>query len=213
MTDRSILWRLGCAALAVIACALLFSMPARAERADRDKPMNIEADQMRYDDLKQVNVFTGNVTITKGTIVLKADRVEVHQDPEGYQYATAYAAPGKLAFMKQKRDGLDEYIEGWGEQIDYNGKTQIATLTRRAVLKRLAGAKVMDEVHGSVITYDTYNEVYTAVGGKDQVSENNPGGRVRATLAPKTASAPGAAAPSGAGTALKPSNSLGNPRE
>ncbi|WP_150700026.1 lipopolysaccharide transport periplasmic protein LptA [Pandoraea terrae] len=207
---------------------------AHAEHADRDKPLNIESDRMTYDDLKQVNIFTGNVTMTKGTILLKAERVEVTQDPEGYQYATAFARAGGLAYMRQKRDGVDEYIDGWGEKINYNGKTEVATLTTRAVLKRLAGGtKVLDEVHGSVIVYDTYNEVYTANGGSDQVNPNNPKGRVRATLAPRNAAQPlagssapasakpagnasGAAAapaPSADGMQLNPSNRIGNPRE
>lgn len=217
MTDRTHLFRSGRMLWAALAALVLFgAAPAHAERADRDKPMNIQADHMTYDDLKQVNVVTGDVTITKGTILLKAERVEVRQDPEGYQYATAFAKPGGLAYMRQKRDGVDEYIDGWAERIDYDGKTDVMTLTTRAVVKRLqGGAKVLDEVHGSVITYDSYNESYTAVGGKDQATPNNPGGRVRATLAPRnSAASPPAAAPAG-GSALKlnSSNRIDHPSE
>ncbi|WP_353190399.1 lipopolysaccharide transport periplasmic protein LptA [Pandoraea pnomenusa] len=210
------------AAFAVLGA--LASPLAHAERADRDKPLNVESDHMSYDDLKQVNIFTGNVTMTKGTIILKADRVEVTQDPEGYQYATAFYKPGgPLAYMRQKRDGLDEYIDGWAQTIHYDGKTEIATLTTQATLKRLAGGtRVLDEIHGSVITYDTYNEVYTANSGPDQVNANNPSGRVRATLAPRNATggpaqqggaSKPAAAPKGDLPPLSPSKSIGNPRE
>ena len=212
-------------ATAFVVLGALASPLAHAERADRDKPLNIESDHMSYDDLKQVNIFTGNVTMTKGTILLKADRVEVTQDPEGYQYATAYYKPGgPLAYMRQKRDGVDEYIDGWGQTIYYNGKTEVATLTTQATLKRLAGGtKVLDEIHGSVITYDTYNEVYTANSGADQINANNPNGRVRATLAPRNATGANqaasggaskpAAAPKGDLPPLSPSKSIGNPRE
>ena len=81
-----------------LAAVLAFgvALPVAAERADRDKPMNIEADTLRYDDLKQTSVFTGNVVITKGTTIIRGDRVEVSQDPQGYQQATSVAAPGKL---------------------------------------------------------------------------------------------------------------------
>ena len=91
-----------------------FAPAAHAERADQDKPLNIEADNMTYDDLKQMNIFTGHVVATKGTIVIKADRVEVTQDPQGYQYATGTSTGGNLSYFRQKRDGLDEYIEGNG---------------------------------------------------------------------------------------------------
>src|SRR6187200_2654104 len=103
----SSLRRLGSALLLGFALSSL----AAAEKADRNKPMNIEADAMRYDDLKQTSVFTGNVVMTKGTIVIRGTRVDVRQDPEGYQYGVVTAAPGKLAYYKQKRDaGSDEWI-------------------------------------------------------------------------------------------------------
>ena len=59
---------------------------------------------MRYDDLKQTSVFTGNVVVTKGTIIIRGARIDVRQDPEGYQYGVVTAAPGKLAYFKQKRE-------------------------------------------------------------------------------------------------------------
>src|SRR3990167_10782757 len=97
--------------MVVAALAAAGGFPAAAETADRDKPMNAEADALRYDDLKQTTVFTGNVVITKGTTIIRGERVDVAQDPEGYQQAVAIAAPGKLAFYRKKRDGVDEYIE------------------------------------------------------------------------------------------------------
>lgn len=48
-------------------CAVLLAGAAGAalaEKADRNKPMNIEADSLRYDDLKQVSVFSGRVVLT-----------------------------------------------------------------------------------------------------------------------------------------------------
>ena len=41
---------------------------ASAEKADRQKPMFIESDALRVDDLKQVSVATGKVIVTKGAI-------------------------------------------------------------------------------------------------------------------------------------------------
>ena len=58
--------------------------PAQAEKADRNKPMNIEADALRHDELKQTSVFTGRVVVTKGTIVLRGTRLDVRQDPDGF---------------------------------------------------------------------------------------------------------------------------------
>src|SRR3984957_1423322 len=88
------------AALAALACFGIAPL-AHAEQADRDKPLNIEADNMTYDDLKQLNIFTGHVVATKGTIIIKADRVDVTQDPQGYQYATGQSTGGNSVSVPQ----------------------------------------------------------------------------------------------------------------
>ncbi|MEA3124938.1 MAG: lipopolysaccharide export system protein LptA, partial [Caballeronia sp.] len=164
----------GITALCVALPLAAFAPAAHAERADNDKPLNIEADNMTYDDLKQVNIFTGHVVATKGTIIIKADRVDVTQDPQGYQYATGTSAGGNLSYFRQKRDGLDEYIEGNAVRIDYDGKQDLTTLTTRAVVRRLAGlTKIQDEVHGSVITYDGQKDFYTAKAGPDVAGPGN----------------------------------------
>jgi lipopolysaccharide transport periplasmic protein LptA len=154
--------RAGLAALIVALPLAGFAPLAHADRADKDKPLNVEADNMTYDDLKQVNIFTGHVVATKGTIVIKADRVEVTQDPQGYQYATGTSSGGNLSYFRQKREGLDEYIEGTAIRIDYDGKQDLTTYHQR---HREAPARPfdgMDQVHGSVITYDGQSDFYTA---------------------------------------------------
>ena len=174
--------------------ALLATAPAWAERADRDKPMNIEADALRYEDQKQLSTFTGRVLVTKGTIVMRGAQLEVRQDAAGNQFGVMFAEPGKRAFFRQKREGLDEYIEGEGETIEYDGKADTARFIRRAEMRRLAGATLQDQVLGSVIVYNNVTEVYTVDGAPraDGAPSAAPGGRVRATLAPRN----GGAAPS-----------------
>lgn len=197
---------------AVLAAAGVF--PAAAETADRDKPMNAEADALRYDDLKQSSVFTGNVVITKGTTIIRGERVDVNQDPEGYQQAVAIAAPGKLAFYRKKREGVDEYIEGEGERIEYDSRADNVKFIGRAVMRRYKGATLSDETTGSLITYNNITDVFTVDGGAQNRTAANPSGRVRAMLSPRVA-VPAAAAPPPAGPvpSLRPSTTLGNPNK
>ena len=196
----------------VLGLALGAVLPVAAEKADRDKPMNAEADALRYDDLKQTSVFTGNVVITKGTTVVRGERVEVSQDPQGYQQATSTAAPGKLAYYRKKRDGVDEYIEGEGERIEYDSKADMVRFIRRAVVRRYAGSTLLDETTGAVIIYDNNSDVFTVDGGEQNRTAANPTGRIRAMLSPRTAtSAPAAVVTPPPGTAprLRPSTTLG----
>ncbi|HXE21239.1 MAG TPA: lipopolysaccharide transport periplasmic protein LptA [Rhodoferax sp.] len=200
--------------LLLLACALL-SVGAHAEKADANKPMNIEADTLRYDDLHQTSVFTGNVVVTKGTIIIRGARVDVRQGPEGYQYATVTAAPGKLAFYRQKREGLDEYIEGESQTIEYDGKADTVKFIGRAVLRRYTGATLSDETTGALITYNNATDVFTVDGRiahPGDGAQGAPGTRVRAMLIPQAAaSAPAGTPPAAvpAPAALQPSSSLG----
>lgn len=187
----------------------VFASAAVAEKADRDKPLNAQADALKYDDLKQTSVFTGNVIITKGTIVMRGARIDVRQDPEGYQYATVASEPGKLAFFKQKREnGVDEYIEGEAITIEYDGRADKVKLINNSILKRLRGAVLNDEITGNVIVYDNTTDVYTVDGGGSKNADGSGGGRVRAIMSPKssTTSAP---ATTPATTALRPTSSIG----
>jgi lipopolysaccharide export system protein LptA len=216
----SSLRHLGRALLFALALAGLAS-GVQAEKADRAKPMNIEADSMRYDDLKQTSVFTGNVVVTKGTIVIRGDKIDVRQDPEGYQYGVVTAAPGKLAYYKQKRDsGPDEWIEGEGEVIEYDSRADNVKFIRRAVMRRLIGATPNDESSGPLIVYDQSNDTFTVNGSSLPPNAGvaaQPGGRVKAILTPKAAPTapaaggkPAAAAPAPApGTGLRPTTTLG----
>lgn len=208
--------------LLLLSALLGFVAPAMAERADRSKPMNIEADALRHDELKQTSVFTGRVVMTKGTIVLRGARLDVRQDPEGYQYGTVTAEPGQRAFFRQKRDSQpgqpDEYVEGEGEVIEYDGRADIVKFIRRAELRRYRGSIVSDEITGSMIVYNNLTDVFTVDGQKTQptagAGQPASGGRVRAVLAPKEPIAATPEAPaSGSGPALRPSSSLGGARE
>ena len=192
--------------ITAVALFALIALPVAAEKADRDKPMNAEADALRYDDAKQSSVFTGNVVITKGTTILRGARVDVSQDPQGYQQALAVAAPGKLAYYRKKRDGVDEFIEAESERIEYDSRADVVRFVTRAVVRRFAGAKLLDETTGSVIHYDNNSDVFTVDGGAQNRDAANPTGRVRAMLSPRAtaSSAAGAATPAASAPGVPP---------
>lgn len=174
----------------VLALASLLMAPVWAERADRDKPMNVEADALRYDDAKQISVFSGRVVLTKGTILIRGATVEVRQDPVGNQFGMVTAEPGKLAFFRQKREGLDEFIEGQGQTIYYDGLADSVKLTGNAQLHRYLGSQLNDQFNASVIVYNNATEMFTLDGASVPASGANqpPGlapGRVRAMLTPR----------------------------
>jgi lipopolysaccharide export system protein LptA len=177
---------------------------ARAEKADRFKPLNVEADQPgRIDLLNQHVVFNGNVVVTKGTMIIRAARIEVREGPDGYHSAVAIGAPNRPATFRQKRDGVDEYIEGEAERLEYDGKGDTIRFVNNASVRRLRGTVMADEISGNLISYDSITEVFSVSGGA-AATPANPGGRVRAVLTPREGSAAAAEAAAAASQPVAP---------
>lgn len=176
-------------AAAVLQACFALAMPVWAEKADRSKPMNIEADQLRYDDVQQTTVFTGRIVLTKGSITIRGAKLEVRQDPEGYQYGTVTGSAAEPAFFRQKRDGLDEFIEGQGDTLVYNGKADTVRFEKNALLRRYRGAVLADEVSGALILYENLTDKFS-VDGSTPGAAGGAKGRVRAMLTPKPESKP-----------------------
>ena len=160
---------------------------AQAEKADANKPTNIEANQMAYDDVKQINTFTGDVVLVRGTLTLKGDRMVITQDPAGYQYATLYAKRGEKATFRQKRDGgPDLWIDGEAaDRIEYDTKTEVAKFYVKARVRLLDGDKPTDEVEGDFISYDSKQEFYSVNNTPTGASKAG-AGRIRAIIQPRT---------------------------
>ena len=179
-------------ALSALAGAVLLraASGALAERADNSKPMQIAADAMRYDDVKQTSIWTGNVIATKGTIVIRGDVVEVREDAEGYQHGTVTGNAKKRAFFRQKRDGVDEFMEGEGETIVYDGKKDVIQFVKNAEVRRYRGTVLADEIKGTLIVYENLNDRFSADGSSAVTGVGS--GRVSATIAPKPAAQRGA---------------------
>ena len=184
------------AALLIVPCGIV-----RAELADRSKPMQVEADRMQHDEPRQLTLLTGKVQAVKGTLVMRAARMEVQQDAQGQQVVRFWAEPGQRVFFRQKREGLDEFVEGEAVQAVYDGRQDLMTLTDRAEMRTLREGRVADQIQGQRIVYNNSTEVMN-VDGKVQGSDTRQ--RVRAVLAPKA----GASAPAAAAPALKSSPAL-----
>jgi len=188
---------------ALLCCALLaLAAAAGAEKADRDKPVQLEADRVTIDDAKQTAVFDGKVLLTQGTLQIRGDRMEVRQDKDGFKFGITWGSP---AYFRQKREGFDEHIEGWAERIEYDSQAQTMQMFDRAQLKR-----GQDEVQGNYISYDARTEFFQVTGGGVKAAApGNPEGRVRAVIQPKPKVTPPASPP----VSLKPADSIAAPRE
>jgi lipopolysaccharide export system protein LptA len=157
-----------------VLCAALLASPALAEKADRDKPVNLEADSVTLDDVRKISVYEGNVILSQGTLMLRADRVQVTQTAAGLDKVVA---TGRPVSFRQKIDGREEYIEGVSDRIEYDSVNSQLELIGQARLRRNG-----DELRGARISYNANTEFYKVVGQPDA---QTPAGRVRAVIRPK----------------------------
>jgi lipopolysaccharide export system protein LptA len=179
-----------------VAAALLClpALAARAEKADRNQPTRIEADRMSADDARRISIFEGNVLFSKGTISVRAERIVVRQDADGFQHATATGRPVRF---RQRSDPRGEREGVWAEaealRVEIDDRNEKVELHERARLLR-----DQDEVRGEYIALDQRSEVFSASAAKGVAPAAASEGRVRAVIQPK---APSAAPPAGPGKA------------
>jgi lipopolysaccharide export system protein LptA len=170
-------------AAVITAIVLLPAFPAHAEKGDREKPINVEADRFSMDDIKKVQIFEGKVVMIQGTMQLRTDKLVVTEDPDGFQKGVATGGANGLARFKQKRDGKDEYVEGEAERIVHDTRSEKTEFFVRAWVK-----SGQDEVRGHYISYDAPTEKYlvtnTGSGAKSTAKESQ--ARVRAIIQPRS---------------------------
>ncbi len=191
--------------LSLLLCGLLcvHAGVAHAEKADRTKPIHMEADQVSIDDARQVAIFTGKVAMTQGTLAISGDQVVATQGTQGLEHGTV---TGRPATFRQKREGLDEYVEGFATRIEYDAVTGVLDMYGQARVKR-----GQDDVRGEHITYDPRTEIFKVFGqtaaAPSPVPEKN--GRVTVVIQPHAASAPQPSEP----LSIKPDTRLLNPEK
>jgi lipopolysaccharide export system protein LptA len=165
--------------------ALLVAAPAWGEKADRNKPTQIEANRMSADDAKRMNIFEGNVVLTKGTIAVRADRIVVRQDAEGFQLVTATGTPVRFKQKQDPKEGQKEglWMDGEAMRVEIDDRKQTLELFDKARINRGG-----DEVAGNYIFFDQRSEFYSVSSGKEG-KDGQPPGRVTAVIQPKAAPA------------------------
>ncbi len=155
---------------------------ALAEESDRDQPIELEADTVTVNDAKKISIYTGNVILNQGTLQIKADKMIVREDQDGFQHSTCTGNP---TTFKQKRTGKNEWMQGSGQRIEYNARMDKVQLYTNAWVKRGE-----DIVTGDYISYDANAEYAEVIGGTKANPNGTAGSRVKATIQPKNKTTP-----------------------
>jgi lipopolysaccharide export system protein LptA len=188
-------------ALALVAALVGGSLPAQAEKADSEQALTFDAGRMVLDGKRKIRTLSGGVEITRGTLVLKAAQIELRETAQG-QFATATGADGQPATFRQKREGLDEIVEGQARRIEYDTVTETVRFIDQAQVRVLRGGAPADQVSGQTIVYNHARDVFEVQGGGGggAASTGGTGGRVKGVVTPRKS---GSAT---SGTAIEPTS-------
>ena len=170
-------------AAAFLLLAAAASFPAVAERGDREKEIVVGADRLTADDANRTSTFEGNVVVTQGTMRMTAGRVVVREDAQRHKF---YVASGAPVTFRQKRDNVDEWIEGFAERAEWDDREEFLKLYNKARVK-----SNQNELTGDFISYDMKRavaEVSGAPPGKAAPAET---GRVKVIIMPPKKAADG----------------------
>ncbi|MBC7686235.1 MAG: lipopolysaccharide transport periplasmic protein LptA [Bdellovibrionales bacterium] len=185
--------------LLVLALLGLSAFNAMAEKADASKQATVDYDHATANQVNQTVTMSGNVVVTKGTLLLKAEKAIYKETDSGAQ--VTLNGDGKLATFRQKRDGgPDLWVEGEAQRIEYDERTSVMKLFGKAVIRQLEGARLTNETRSEYISYDSLREVFVSSNDPSGTSKAG-GGRGRMIIAP---SKPRPAAPAGATPAGAP---------
>ena len=136
---------------------------------------------MTSDEARRISIFEGKVVLRKGTMELRAERIVLRQDADGFVYASATGAP---VLFRQKSDarGSQEgvWVEAQAARVEVDEKNERVELHENAQVVR-----EKDEVRGSYILYDQRSEFFSVSSAKGAPAAAAPGERVRAVIQPR----------------------------
>lgn len=168
---------------ALLVYTLTFGASVHALEADKRQPTTIDANRMTYNERSNINVFTGDVLLTRGSLVIRGDKLTLTERSDGTQFATV---EGKPARFKQQRDSAAPgdvlLINGTGNTIEFDGDKSIVILTGGASIQKSSNGQLTESISGNRITYEQNTEFLSVLGAPNSAGKS----RVQAVIKPKT---------------------------
>lgn len=160
--------------LLLLVLPLPFTLNAAALKS---APITVEADQLELNQQTGVSVYQGNVQLQQQTMLLQAERLELHSK-EG-QIQKVYA-DGSPVHLQHEDTETGQITRAEASHMEYHLSNGVMELKGNAHLWREG-----DEFSGNHLIYDTTNNLVKAFGDKGQDEQ----GRVKVILQPKEESA------------------------
>ncbi len=153
-----------------VLCTTMIINKAHARQSDFTQPITINADRTEYDEKSGIQIWSGNVVMTQGTMEIKAERITITLRDKKLSRVEGTGSP--IQFQQENEAG--ELVTGKANAIDYNAEENTLALSGSATLTQ-PGQRLQSER----IVFDINKQKVSAEGG------NN--GRVSIQIQPPTA--------------------------
>ena len=156
-----------------ILALLLLASPAFALKSDREKPMDVQAEEFEAaigENESGETTLSGDVVITQGSMEVKSDKAVIHRKSAEIERAVLTGRPATL------KQSLDEggAMNARAREIDYDLQQDLVVLTGDVVILQPEG-----EMRGEKVTYEL-------TSGKVTGSGAGTSGRVKMRINPRT---------------------------
>lgn len=152
------------------------SNAATATPIDKDKPVTIEANSAQLDDKSGLSIYSGNVSITQGSLHITADKVTAYHKKDGISKIVAEGNPARYEQTANSKDGI---VNASANTINYLTDENKIVLAGDATLEQQGNT-----VQGQHITYDMKRKIGNAGNSTKTSTQEN--GRVKMVFQPKS---------------------------
>lgn len=154
-----------------ITCLVAFiAIPGFAATADKEQPIEIEADSLEVRDNDNISIYLGNVRLVQGSLNMRSDELVIHFDDN--KDLVLMEMTGSPASFRQLDDENKEML-GQADKLDYFEAKSLLVLKGSARFSSDG-----DVIEGSVIRVNTENNNLEAASPE-------PNKRVRVVIQPK----------------------------
>lgn len=153
-----------------------FASASHAASSDQDKPVTIEANSAQLDDQSGSSIYSGNVSITQGSLHITADKVTAYHK-EGD--INKIVATGNPAHYEQAGDSKNSIAKASAATINYLTDEHKIVLAGNATLEQDGNT-----IQGQNITYDMKRKIGSAASNAKTSKQED--GRVKMIFQPKS---------------------------
>ncbi len=156
----------------LLASLLLASLPRALFAAPEDKkqPIQVEADSLEIRDLDNISIYTGNVRLAQGSLLIHSDRLVIYFNDN--KELTLMEMTGKPATFRQLDDEQNEML-GQADKLEYHEPKSLLVLKGNARFSNKG-----DTIESSSIRINTETDYIEA-------ESSDPDERVRMVIQPK----------------------------